>query len=197
MKTINGKLCDVAHCNRRTVLVYAINSIACDAFGIARDLANSYTYENSYTRRKRLYALKRAEVNTRDEPGSILLQAPPEGVNSPYLIACVTQFNYGPPIDYNTYAQHAVENSRDLHYVKGLSADTTMNRREYFQSCMKKIATTLMAHPEAERVLIPEGMGCRGKSDEEWKQYYLPNIHALASRLQPFGVEVIIVRADE
>lgn len=198
MKTISGRLCDAVHRNRRVALVYAINSIACDAFGVARDLANTYSYEKSYNRRKRLYSLQRAEIASRDIPGELIIHSPPEGENSPYLVACVTQFGTGPPLEQNNYAKRAVTFSHDMHYVNGLSSDTVVNRREYFLSCMKKLSTVLMAHPEIETILIPEGMGCRGeKKMEEWKLYYLPNIQTLASRLQPFGVEVVIVRAGE
>ena len=75
--------------------------------------------------------------------------------------------------------------------------DTTMSRRQYFQNCLKKIAILAMGNNEVEQIIFPEGMGCRGQCEGEWKDMYMPMTEDLALRLQPFGVETILVRKSE
>ncbi len=54
-----------------------------------------------------------------------------------------------------------------------------------------------MANTEVEQIIILEGMGCRGRCQDEWTNNYLPMVEGLAQRLQPFGVETILVRKSE
>ena len=63
---------------------------------------------------------------------------------------------------------------------------------------MKKLAVFAMGNKDLEKILIPDGLGCRGRSDsDEWTQFYLPGIESLAARLQPFGIETVLVRFPE
>lgn len=183
---------------RRTeFLVYGVNSVSCDPCGIVQDLQSVYPYEKTYTGRKRLYSLLRGEINSRDEPGSIIVHEPPAEENSPHLLVCVTQYGWSESTESNAKAQQAVTTSSDHHYVEGLGGDTRASRRAGFQTCMKKVAILAMGHREVEKVIIPEGIGRRGRSGEEWQEHYLPWIQSLASRLQPFGIETIRVRLSE
>ena len=197
MRSVVGRIRDDQFRDRRNFLVYGVNAIGCDPCGIVQDLQSIYPYEKTYTGRKRLYSLSRAVINSRDEPGSVILHKPPEGENSPHLLACVTQYGWGESIESNVKAHHALKTSRDLHYVEGLRGDTRVSRRASFQTCMKKVAILAMGHREVEKIVIPEGVGCRGRCDEEWQEHYLPWVQSLASRLQPFGIETILVRLSE
>lgn len=193
LKSVTGRLCDAEFDCRRNFLVYAVNAIACDAFGLVKDLHQVYRHESAYSCRKRLYNLSRATVSTRDVPGNLIVQEPAETVQSPSLIACVSQFGWGASIEDNAKAVQAVNTSQDWHYVQGLKEDTKVNRRHHFKTCMKKIAALAMGHKDVEKIIIPEGMGCRGKLDEEWREHYLPAIETLATRLESFGIETILV----
>lgn len=193
LKTVTGKLCDAEFASRRNVLVYAVNAVGCDAFGLIKDLHQVYSHESVYSRRKRLYNLSRSMVSTRDEPGTLIVQEPLGTDKSPTLIACVTQFGWGASIEDNVKAMQAANKSHDWHYVEGLKEDTKINRRHHFKTCMKKLVTLAMGHKDMEKIIIAEGMGCRGKLDEEWREYYLPAIETLATRLEPFGIQTVLV----
>ena len=90
LQTVTGRLSDAEFASRGNVLIYAVNSIGCDCFGLVKDLHQVYRHESVYSRRKRLYNLSRAVVSSRDVPGTLIVQEPLEQDNSPYLIACVT-----------------------------------------------------------------------------------------------------------
>lgn len=197
MNTVNGRLRDVQFRSRRNFILYAVNSIACENIGIVKDLHELYPYEGAYTNRQRMYTLSRATLQTRDEPGRIIVHEPPESSDSPHLIACVTQFGYGEPIERNQRARQAVTTSQDRHYVEGLKEDTQANRRRYFQACLKNVAVLAMGHREVEKIYIPEGLACSGRTGEEWEHYYLPAINDLSLRLQPFGIEVFLVKLPD
>lgn len=197
LKSVTGRLCDVEFASRTNFLVYAVNAIGCDEFGLVKDLHQVYRHESVYSRRKRLYSLSRAVVSSRDAPGNLIVQEPLETDNSPSLIACVTQFGWGASIEDNVKAMQAVNTSKDWHYTQGLREDTKPNRRHHFKTCMKKLATLAMGHKDVEKIIIPEGMGCRGKLDEEWREYYLPAIQALATRVEPFGIQTVLVCLPE
>ena len=197
MEAVEGRLCDKKFCDRGNFLVYAVNSVGCDAFGIVKDLHELYPHEHVYSRRTRLYHLSRAVQGSRDTPGNLIVQPPPEGENLPHLIACVVQYGWGDAIDGNLKARRAVETSQDLHYVEGLKEDTCENRLRYFKTCLKKLTTLAMGHKEVEKIIIPEGMGCRGKAGDEWRKHYLPAIEALALRLKPFGIKTVVTRFSE
>lgn len=194
MKVETGRLCETGFSDRRCFLVYTVNSVACVPFGIVRDLHQLYPYENTYTGRRKLYSLSRACVDSRDNPGTVIVHNPPEKTNSPHLIACVTQYGWGDSIESNAKANEALMKSRDRHYVEGLTADTRLNRRLHFQTCMKKLAILAMGHPECEQVVLAQGMGRGGRDDEEWNEHYLPAIEGLADRLQNFGIETILLK---
>ncbi len=198
MKVIEGKLTDGIFRDRRCYIIYSVNAVSTEPSGIARDLKTIYPYENTHAARKRLYSLHRATADTRDDPGRIIIHAPPTGsVNLPHLVACVTQYGWGEAVEGNEKARQAIATSKDLPYVEGLKMDTSVNRRQHFQNCLKKIALLAMANAEVEQIIIPEGLGCRGRCQDEWRNNYLPMVEGLAQRLQPFGVETILVRKSE
>lgn len=109
----------------------------------------------------------------------------------------MVQYGWGASIDENEKAKHAVETSRDLHYVEGLKEDTCENRPRYFITCTKKLTTLPLGHKDVEKIIIPEGMGCRGKGGDEWQNHYLPAIEALALRLKPFCNQTVVTRLPE
>lgn len=194
VQRVTGRLCDDHFNKPENFLIYPVNSIACNYTGAAKDLNAIYAHENVYSRRQRLYNLSRAVMKCRDEPGSLIVQPPHQGdMTSPHLIACVTQFGWGSSIDVNEIAKQSVSSSRDKHYVAGLIQDTTVNRRQYFQSCMKKLTTLAMGHKDVEKLILPEGIGCSGKVNDEWEDNYLPVIRAMAGRLRPFGIQTVLV----
>ena len=195
MQVIQGRLTDERFRDRRCYIVYAVNAISIDPYGIAKDLKEIYPYENTHDVRKRLYSLPRATVESRDEPGCILIHGPPAITdNLPHLIACVTQYGYGEAIDSNERAQLAMTRSKDLHYANGLKMDTVENRRQSFQDCLKKIVGLAMDDNNVERVIIPEGLGCRGQCQNEWHTVYVPMLETMADRLKPYGVETFLVK---
>ncbi len=132
-----------------------------------------------------------------EEEGIAISLEEEEEENSSYLVACVTQFGRRAAIDDNSKARLAVNTSRDWHYVTGLGKDTKINCRHYFKTCMKKLSVLAMEHKEVEKNIIPAGLGCRGRLDKEWQEYYLPKIQALMVRLQPFGIQTVLVRLPE
>ena len=137
----------------------------CDAFGLVKDLRHVYPPETAYSRRKRLF---RAVAKGRDALGTLIALAPPEDEdNALYLIACVTQFGSGEALEGNQRPREAVNYSSDGHYVTGLRANTKLNRRQYFKTCLKKLATLVMGHKDVENFYFPEGVGCRGRCDKE------------------------------
>ena len=147
MKSVEGRLTDIRFRDRRCYIAYAVNAVLTEPCGIARDLKTIYPYENTYATRKRLYSLHRATVETRDEPGCIIIHDLPTGSNDlPHLVACVTQYGWGQGSERNEKARRAIDTSKDLHYVEGLKMDTTMSRRQYFQNCLKKIAILAMGN---------------------------------------------------
>ncbi len=130
MKVVEGKLTDGAFCDRRCYIAYAVNVVSIKPCGIARDLKTIYTYENTHAARKRLYSLHQATANTRDEPGRIIIHAPPtRSVNLPHLVTCVTQHGWGEAVGGNEKAQEGIATSKDLLNVERLKMDTSMKRR--------------------------------------------------------------------
>ena len=130
LQTLTGSLCHEQLTGRGNCLIYPINSVGCDAFALVKGLHHAYPHENAYSRRKRLYNLSRAVLSSRDAPGPLIVQAPPEEDNAPYLIACMTQFGLGEAMEDNHHAKEAVNSSSDGHFVAGLRADTKLNRRQ-------------------------------------------------------------------
>ena len=160
LQTLRGSLRGEQLTRRGNCLIYAINSVGCDTFGLVKDLHHIYLHETAYSRRKRLF---RAVAKGRDALGTLIALAPPEDEdNALYLIACVTQFGWGEALEDNTRAREGVNSLNDRHYVAGLRADTKSNRRQYFKTCLKKLATLVMGHKDVESVYFPEGIGCRG-----------------------------------
>ncbi len=147
---------------------------------------------------ERDYSLHRTTADTREEQGRIIIHAPQtRSVNLPHLVACVTQYGWGEAVEGNEKARQAIATSKDLLYVEGVKIDTSVNRRQHFQNCLEKIALLAMANTEVEEIIIQEGMECKGRCQDEWKNNYLPMVEGLAKRLQPFGVESILVRKSE
>ncbi len=109
----------------------------------------------------------------------------------------MTQYGWGEAVEGNEKARQAIATSKDLLYVEGFKMDTSVNRRQHFQNCLKRIALLAMANTEVELIIIPEGMGCRGRYQDDLANNNLPMVEGLAKRLQPFGVETILVRKSE
>ena len=194
LKTQTGRLTDACFKERRCTIAYAINAIACDPFGIVKDLNNLYTHERSLTSRKRLSAVHRATRDSRGEPGQIIIQNPAvDSEDSPTLVACVTQFGWGDELENNERAQQALNSSRDYHYIDGLKKDTGNDRLANFQKCLNKLAILAMGDRDMEKIVFPEGIGRRGKTDDVWQKNYLPLLQSFGARLKPTGIEVYII----
>ncbi len=105
MTVVEGRLTDGAFRDRCCYIAYAVNAVSTEPCGIARDLKMIYPYEYTHAARKRLYSIHRATADTRDEPGRIIIHAPPTGsVNLPHLVACMTQYGWGEAVEGNKKA---------------------------------------------------------------------------------------------
>ena len=123
--------------DRRCYPAYAVNAVSTDPCGIGRYLRNIYSYKNTHRSRQKLHSFHRATADTRDEPVSIIIHGPhPEHGNFPHLVACVMPLGWGKTTERNEKARQAIASSKDLHYV-GLQMDTSVNRRQHFQNCLK------------------------------------------------------------
>ncbi len=181
MKVVEGKLTDGAFRDRRCYIAYAVNAVSTEPCGIARDLKTIYPYENTHAARKRLYSLHRATADTRDEPGHTIIHVPPIGsVNLAHLVASMIQYGWGEAIEGTEKARQTIATSKDLLYVEGLKMDTSANRRQHFQNCLKKIVLLAMANTKMEQIIIVEEMGCRGHCQDKWTNNYLPMVEGLA-----------------
>ena len=155
LQTLKERLCGEQLASHGNCLIYAINSAGCDACGLVKDLHHVYADETVYSRRKHLYKFSRTMVSSRVAPGTLIVQAPLEEDNAPHLIACVMQFGWGEAVGDNHCAREAVNSSSDGHYVAGLRAQTNLNRRQHFKTCLKKLATLVMRHKDVENVYFP------------------------------------------
>ena len=193
-----GRMTDRDYFDAKTCLVAAINSSSHKASGIAKDLGDIYPHANLFEERKQLYNLNRAIWYDRPSVGTIVVKEPPSSPKSnyPYVVGLVTQFGPGDSIEYNNAAKYFVENSRDVHYVNGLMLDRKENRRENFKRCLHQLSSYVMQNKNISKVVLPSGVGRRGKTDGEWKTYYFSELKNMAQQLDLNGIQVVILEQD-
>ena len=191
-----GRMSDSQFCDCKTCLVTAINATSYNASGIAKDLAETYTYANLFGDRKRLFNLNRAIWCDRPSVSTLVVREPPPRSKYPYVVGLVTQFGPGESVEYNSTAKYCIDNSKDVHYVNGLTVDTKENRRESFKECLKNLADFVLRNRTISRVVIPRGIGRRGKMDHEWRSKYLIPLRDLAYKLDLNNIEVLLLEQE-
>lgn len=195
--TREGYLTDDVYCNKESCLVYGVNCISCDSYGISKDLAEKYTYASVYESRERLYDLKRCVPKDRPKPGTINISNS-RGQNLPYIIAAATQYGIGEHLEKNEIAQDICKKSKDRAMVAGLRKDTSDNRLSYFKEAMSAVIDFIQKNPEISRVVLPRGIGrtC-ARRDEVWEISYLPVIEEMHRKLKPFSIDVILLSNED
>ena len=188
---------DRQFCDRNTCLVTAINATSYNASGVAKDLAEKYTYANLFDGRKRLFNLNRTIWCDRPNVSTLVIRQPPPRSNYPYVVGLVAQFGPGESVEHNSTAKYYIDNSKDVHYVNGLTMDTKENRRENFKECLKNLADFVLHNRTISRVVIPRGIGRRGKIDHEWRSNYLIPLRDLAYQLDLNNIEVVVLEQEE
>lgn len=194
--TAKGRMIDHQFCDRKTCIVTAINATSLNASGIAKDLAETYTYANLFGDRKQLFNLNRTIWRDRPSVSEIVIREPPPRSNYPYIVGLVTQYGPGESVEYNSTAKYYIDNSKDVHYVNGLTMDTKENRRENFKECLKNLADFVLHNRAINRVVIPRGIGRRGKMDHEWRSNYLIPLRDLAYQLDLNNIEVVLLEQE-
>ena len=188
---------DRQFCDRKTCLVTAINATSFNASGIAKDLAEKYTYANLFDGRKRLFNLNRTIWCDRPGVSTLVIREPTPGTHYPYVVGLVTQFGPGESIEFNSTAKYCVDNSKDGHYVNGLMLDTKENRRESFKECLKNLSDFVLGNRTISRVVFPRGIGKRGKMDYEWRSHYLTPLRDLAYQLDLNNIQVLLLEQEQ
>ncbi len=204
IKVVRGRATDRQYCRGDTCIVYQVNAISCEPYGIVKDLHECYPHEGVIASRRPLTFVARAIKEHRDVPGEIIIQPPSmeedygEDAREelPTLVAVVSQFGWGPAFEGTEAAVCKLEMSKDGHYVEGMKKDTEDCRLQYFKQCMKKLLNFVLGCDTLKQVIIPAGLGRRGRPDNVWKLAYLPSIQALATRLSAVGKSVTLLEFD-
>ncbi len=201
--TTNGRVTSRIYHRRDTCIVYQVNAVSCNLYGIAKDLNACYPHEHAVSSRHRLSFVDRAIRWDRDVPGNILIQHPVRGAQEtsedgeiestlPTLIAMVTQFGYK-PFDNTKETNDRLNQSRDFHYVEGVKNDIYENRLIYFKECINKLVSYVTNSKFIKQVVIPAGLGQSGRCDTKWNNVYLPIIHSAAIELNASGIQLTMV----
>lgn len=193
---MKGRMTDKQFSNASTCLVTGINATSFKLAGIAKDLSDVYEYANLFKDRKQLYSLNRAVWKSRPNVGSLVVKEPPPASNFPYVVGLVNQFGPGECREYNSVSKYFIETSRDMHFVHGLMSDTMEDRRENFKWCLKQLADYVIQNKSIGRVVIPAGIGRRGKMDYEWNTVYLKELRSLAQQLDLNNVTTILLEQE-
>lgn len=180
-----------------TCLVVAINATSFKLTGIAKDLSDLYGHANLFEGRKQLYNLNRVVKSDRADVGSLVIKEPPAGSNYPFVVGLISQFGPGEAVEYNEVAKYLVDCSRDKHYVGGLILDTECYRREYFKRCLRNLSDYVLQNKSIRRIILPSGIGRRGKVDYEWKTFYLREIKCFAQHMDLNSIKVVLLEREE
>ena len=183
-----GCLSDPQFKKKSVCLVTAINAVSCKNYGLAKDVVSLYPYADvagiRYTKPGVSYACQRDRGTT----GTVILNDPPseEHTDDPVVATLITQYGIGDSIETNLYARNSVQYSLDLHHVNNLREDTEDKRLTDFCSSMKELKEKLSKceFDHIEYVLLPLGIGRRGKIDKMWLAYYLPCIFTFSHELE-------------
>ena len=194
--SLKGRMTDRHFFSQNVCLAVSINATSFKLSGIAKDLAEIYPHANLFEGRNQLFNLNRTILSNRAIVGSLVVKESPSSTNYPHIVGLVTQFGPGDSVEYNPTAKYFVENSRDVHYVTGLIADTKENRREQFKSCLQHLGDYVMQNKAIKKVIFPSGIGRRGKLDQEWKINYLNDLRDLARRLDLHDIGVVLLELE-
>ena len=102
----------------------------------------------------------------------------------------------GDALEYNDSAKYSVENSRDQHYVNGLMSDTSDKRRGYFKKALKNLAEFVIENKNIRSVVVPAGIGKRGKVGHEWTSFHYAELCELARSLLLNNVKLILLEQE-
>ena len=186
---------------KHVCIVIPSNSITCKNFGIVRDVVQKYPYGDvaglrySHTTWGNI-----AVLEDRSPEGSVHINQPPiyrrEGAT---IATIITQYGMGECVEENVRAKQIVETSDDILYTSRLKCDTLQNRIIYFDNSLFNLSRQLKK-PEFDhirQVVIPAGIGRRGKMDNIWLTRYFPIITNFALDIYQCGKMCIILTSDD
>ena len=189
-----GSLSDPKFNTNTNLLLVPQNCIALNNHGIAYDIVNKYAYSNivryRYSDPNVSYL---ADVNSRSDLGSVQLSTPPHYISGPIIANCFVQYGFRRPYDENVKLRSVINNFQEESLRENIKSDTSTQRVQNFKTVMSEISEKLVELQNISSVLIPIGIGRRGKVDEMWITHYLPIIADFSKKVKALSKDVVLV----
>ena len=200
-KLIHGRISDDIFDKEHVCIVNSNNSIGCKNFGITRDIVQKYPYADiAGLRFPQPGWGSIAALEDRSPEGNVYINQPPiYRQGSATVATIITQYGIGACVEENMYAKEIIERSGDMLYTSRLKCDTLQNRIIYFDKSLFNLSTQLKK-PEFDhikQVIIPAGIGRRGKMDNIWLRRYFPIISSFAEDIHTAGKLCILLTSDD
>ncbi|XP_068228533.1 uncharacterized protein [Palaemon carinicauda] len=198
----------------KNIIVQICNCVAVRPHGLSQEMAHKYPYSNSYSTRRPIGSLNRADIEDRAEPGTIAVCRSERSSRDPVVVNMFGQFYMGKNVKSNRHSQlilsttenqlesgnnHEQSSERykkssksDEHLVNGLLKDTQENRIFWFQQCLRELAVVLPGM-DSQRIIFPYKIGC-GLAGGDWEKDYFPAIQKFVSDIAEYKIKVIILR---
>ena len=168
------------------------NAVSCKNYGVSDDVSRKYSYADVAGARYSCPILEYlACERDRSLEGSTYVHSPPFYRQGPTIATLITQYGVGHSIEENTYAQKLLRTCPQESFTNRLRQDTTENRITYFNRSLFKLSVRMKSDEfdHVKTVVIPVGIGRRGKADEVWLTRYLPIISIFAEDIDKSGKE--------
>ena len=195
-KLIYGGVSDIQFNKSHICIVVPQNSVSCRNYGCTNDVVGRYSYGDIAGLRFPCSIMKCYSIlEDRSPEGSVYLKHPPIYSKGPTIATLITQYGIGLPIEENNFAKKIVKNCTDVLITSRLASDTLENRVSFFNNAMYKLSVRMrnVENDRIKKIMIPVGIGRRGRVDTAWINKYSPIISAFAKDMLQCGKEVCLV----
>ena len=195
-KLVYGSLSNSKFDKDTICIVVPQNAVSCHNYGCTYDIVRKYSYANVAGLRRPCPVTKCYSVlEDRSPEGCIYIKSLPIYTNGPTVATLITQYGMGKHIEANDFARKLVKNCSDLTITPRLANDTLENRVSFFNTAMYKLAVQMREseYDSIKHIIIPVGIGRRGRVDGIWLTKYSAVISAFAKDMLHQGKEVVLV----
>ena len=195
-----GRVTDDIYNKCGVCIVVNHNCVSYTNFGMCKDIVEKYPYADLASRR-RVDAKNKLVAKREDwsNLGSYHLTEPSLDESGPHIATIVSQFFPGRDRYENNLTKQIINNSDDLELVNHLLKDTYENRKNAFSDALYLLSTALCSgnYCYVNKVIIPFGLGRRGRIDEEWLNDYLPVINSFAQDMMADNKDCILLGFED
>jgi hypothetical protein len=136
------------------VIAQQCNCVCIRPAGLAQIIADKYSWGNVYGRRKSIGRKNLATKESRDKPGTIIIQSPPKKEKGPDIAFIFSQWNVSKPITKDEKPRYNF-NDPDIY----LYDDTLENRELWLKQGLDALGKWCMNNNK-KSVAFPHNMGC-------------------------------------